>query len=235
MTCSEILGQLKQLENLKTKSVLLKHGAKEPFNGVRIEDLKKIARKNKGDHELSLELYKTGNTDAMFLAGLIADPKKMSKADLDEWAEGAYWYMLSENPVAWVTAESNYGMEMSLKWIESKKEFVADAGWATLSSIASIKPDKELDLKLYKTLLERVSKTMQSSPNRVRYSMNMFVIAVGGYIASLTEEALTIGAKIGRVNVNMGGVASKVPVVKDSIANMEKKGQIGLKKKHAKA
>ena len=56
----------------------MNHGAKEPFFGVKVGDLKKILKKTKKNHELSLELYKTGNSDAMYLAGLMADEKKIT-------------------------------------------------------------------------------------------------------------------------------------------------------------
>src|SRR5947209_7953223 len=50
----------------------MKHGAREPFFGVKIEDLKKIQKRIKKDYQLALDLYATGISDAMYLAGLIA-------------------------------------------------------------------------------------------------------------------------------------------------------------------
>ena len=41
--------------------------------------------------------------------------------------------------------------------------------------------------------------------------MNGFVIAVGVYISELTEKALRIAEKVGKVHVDMGGTACKVP------------------------
>lgn len=149
MNFEEIMQQLQQWGSESTKKVLVKHGAREPFFGVKIEYLKKIQKKAKKNYPLSLELYNTGNSDAMYLAGLIADPMKMTHEDLNDWAEKAYWYMLSEYTVAWVASESRYGSELALQWIDSDKENIASAGWATLASIASIKPDGEMDNSLY--------------------------------------------------------------------------------------
>ena len=39
------------------------------------------------------------------------------------------------------TSESQHGWALGLEWIESKKDLVAAAGWATLSSLVSIKDD----------------------------------------------------------------------------------------------
>jgi len=81
---------LEEYENEGTKKVFIKHGAREPFYGVKVQDLKKIVKKIKKDYRLSLELYETGNSDAMYLAGLIADPNVMTKDDLKNWVKDAY-------------------------------------------------------------------------------------------------------------------------------------------------
>src|SRR2546426_600523 len=99
MTSAEIVEELKLRGNEATKTMLLKHGAKEPFFGVKFEDLKKIQKRIKNDHSLALELYATGISDGMYLAGLIADEAMMTKKNLQRWVEQASWYMLSEYTV----------------------------------------------------------------------------------------------------------------------------------------
>ncbi len=233
MTLNEIMQQLQQWGNESTKNVLVKHGAREPFYGVKVEDLKKIQKKIKKNYQLSLDLYETGNSDAMYLAGLIADPAKMTRTNLNDWVEKAYWYMISEFTVAWIASESPFGTELALEWIESDKENIASSGWATLASIAALKSDEEMDIPLYKTLLERVSKTIHKEKNRVRCAINGFVIAVGGYCPQLTQEAQKAAATIGKVKVDMGGTACKVPLATEYITKMHDRGTLGKKRKTA--
>lgn len=233
MTLNEIMQQLQQMGSEQTKKVFLRHGAREPFFGVKVEDLKKIQKKIKSDYQLSLQLFGTGNSDAMYLAGLIADPKQMTRADLNEWVEKAYWYMISEYTVAWVASESHFGTELALEWIDSDKENIASAGWSTLASIAALKKDEEIDSALFAGLLDRVSKNIHSEKNRVRYSMNNFVIALGGYCKHLTDNAFQVASTIGIVNVEMGGTACKVPVATDYIKKMHERGWLGKKRKSA--
>src|SRR5262249_28932234 len=156
-----------------------KHGIKEPLLGVKVEDLKKIQKRIKKDYQLALDLYDTGIYDAMYLAGLIADDLKMTKKDLKHWADTATCHALCGSTVSWVAAESLHGWELALQWIESRKENVAVIGRATLSSLVGIKEDADLDLPALKRLLLRVQKTVPKEPNRVRYAMNGFVIALG--------------------------------------------------------
>ena len=234
MTVKEILQQLQEFGDENTKNTLKKHGAKEPFFGVKVADLKKILKKTKKNHELSLELYNTGNTDAMYLAGLMADEKQITKEQLEDWADKAYWYYLSEYAVPWVAAETEFGFEIGQKWIKSKEERIASAGWATLASFAGVNKDEDIDIDAYKRLLEKVGKEIHNAQNRVRYTMNGFVIAVGTYIPALTEKSKEIAAQIGEVNVEMGGTACKVPLAKDYIQKVIDKGRVGKKRKTAR-
>ncbi|UTW64118.1 DNA alkylation repair protein [bacterium SCSIO 12741] len=234
MTAQEVLSQLETMGSEQTKKVLTRHGAREPFFGVKVGDLQKIRRKVKKDQPLASELYATGNSDAMYLAGLISDESVITKDELQKWVKGAYWYMISEYTVPWTAAESPYGLELALEWIESEEEGIAAAGWCTLSSLASRKADEDLDLDLYSNLMDRAEREVHSAPNRVRYTMNGFVIACGAYITSLTDKALEMGERIGKVSVEMGGTACKVPVIVPYLNNIIDKGRVGKKRKDAR-
>lgn len=234
MKAAEIVAELKKLGSESYKKTMMKHGAREPFFGVKIEDLKKIQKRIKKDYRLALELFDTGIGDVMYLAGLIADDQQMTKKDLQKWVEAANWYFLSEYAVAWTAAESRYGWELGLKWIDSKKPGIASTGWSTLSSLVSIKPDEELDLAAIKMLLGRVEKTIGSATDRERYVMNGFVICVGCYVAPLTEQAVKTAKKIGVVEVDMGDTSCKVPSAVEYIDKVKKRGAIGKKRKMAR-
>lgn len=234
MTAEDILKELEKYGSESTKNTLLKHGAKEPFFGVKVADLKKILKKTKKNHELSLDLFQSGNSDAMYLAGLMADENQITKEQLEEWADKAYWYYLSEYAVPWVASETKYGFELGLKWIKSDEERIATAGWATLANYAGVNEDASLDIDIYKDLLDEVATGVHDAKNRVRYTMNGFVIAVGTYIAELTEKSMEIAEKIGKVNVEMDGTACKVPLAKDYIQKCIDKEKVGKKRKTAR-
>lgn len=234
MTADDIVQQLKSLGTNPYKKILLKHGIQEPVFGVKIEELKVFQKKIKKDYQLALDLYDTGIYDAMYLAGLIADDLKMRPKDLQRWASKANCATLSNCTVAWVAAEGMHGHELALQWIDSTEVGIASAGWSTLANMVSIKRDDELDIKELKQLLKRVQTSIHQQPDRVRYVMNSFVIAVGCYVAALTDEALLTGEKIGKLTVDMGDTACKLPSIAEAIQKVQKRGAIGKKRKTAK-
>jgi 3-methyladenine DNA glycosylase AlkD len=234
MTAKEIMLELQSLGQENIKKILLRHGVKEPLFGVKVEYLKTIQKKIKKDYRLAKELYATGNADAMYLAGLIAEDEKMTKMDLQTWVKQAISHNISEYTVPWVAAESKYGYELALKWIDSTDEHIAAAGWATLSGLVSIKQDADLDLPALKSLLTRVVKTISTADNRVRYTMNGFVISVGIYVKDLTNDAISAAKKMGVVTVEMNQTACKLPNAFESIQKSKDRGQLGKKKKTVK-
>ena len=235
MSADMILRELQAMGNESTKKMLMhNHGVKEPCFGVKIGDMKAIVKRVKVDYQLALDLYATGNYDAMYLAGLIADDAKMTKRDLQAWVSKAYGGSLPGSTVAGVAAGGRYGWEMGLKWIESAKPMVAAAGWATLAGVVTLRDDAELDLAAVKKLVGRVKKEIQAAPDAVRYQMNGFLISVGCYIAPLKETAIKAGEQIGPVHANLGNNSCQIPFAPDYIRKVEARGSIGKKRKTMK-
>lgn len=234
MKVDEVMTQLKKMGSPGIKKIFLNHGAAEPLFGVRIGDLKTIQKKIRKDHQLAMELYSTGNYDAMFLAGLIADESKMSKKNIQDWASKASSNGISQYTVAWVAAESDYGWELGMEWIESKKELIATAGWNTLIGVISLKKDEDLDIPMIRKLLKRIEKEIHSAPNMVKYTMNQFVIGAGSFVKELYEEALRVAKNNGDIYVDMGNTSCKVPFAADYIRKVKDKGKLGKKKKTVK-
>lgn len=231
MTYEEIMQQLEALGTEQTKQTFIRHGAQEPLFGVKIGDLKKLVKYIKKQPDLVMKLYQSGNSDAMYLAGLAVNPKLLSKEQLQQWADQASWYLLTETTVAGVAAESAYALELAREWIQSDQEKLAACGWATYANYISITEDSLLDITEIASLLHRIETSIHQQPNRVRYTMNGFVIMVGGSVVSLYEEVCRTAEIIGKVHVDVGRTACKVPLASAYIHKIEEAGKRGIKKK----
>ncbi len=232
-TVASIIGELKKKGSAQTQKTYARHGmAPENTFGVSIADLKGIAKTIKGQQSLACELYETGKMEAMYLAALVADGKQMSAKQLDKWAEKACGLrMIAEYTVPWVTVENPSARELALKWMKSKKELVASAGWSTYSGIVSMTPDDALDLAEIETLLGTVVTGIKTAANRVRYTMNGFVIAVGSYVKPLSKKAKAAAKQIGAVVVDVGDTECKIPLATAYIEKIESAGRLGQKRK----
>jgi hypothetical protein len=95
-------------------------------------------------------------------------------------------------------------------------------------------PDAKLDLDKLKSLLKRVAAEIHKAPNRVRYTMNGFITAVGAYVTPLTKDAIAASKKIGVVTIDMGDTSCEAPDPIAAIGKIEARGALGKKKKTVK-
>ena len=158
-----------------------------------------------------MELYATGNADAQYLAGLTADPKQMSKSDLQSWAETASWQMVAEYSVAWNVGESPFCIELCEEWRKSGNERLEQVAWASLGAHMIYEKREAVDHKYLTELINDVVKSIHSKENRIKYVMNGFIIAVGGAEPELYDECIAASKEIGKVEVFMGETSCKVP------------------------
>ena len=231
MTLKEVMQELEALGSEQTKKTFMRHGAKEPISGVKVGDLKVLHRKIKGDQALALELYATGHADAQYLAGMVADGRKMTAEQVQAWAETASWGMVGEYTVPWVASEHPEGLKLALQWIDSKEESIAATGWCTLGALAATVPDDKLPEKQFSSLLDRVAKKLKASPDRVKYTMNGFVISCGTYVAPLADKAIATAWALGKVEVDMGKTDCRVPDAESYIIKSRRGAPVAPKRK----
>jgi 3-methyladenine DNA glycosylase AlkD len=231
MTLDQVMTELAAKGSESIKRIYLNHGAKEPFFGIKISDLKLIHKKIKGDQVLALQLYESGNGDAQYLAGMVASGAKMTAAQLESWAKTASWRGISGTIVPWVASEHPEGLKRALKWIDSPKEGIAIAGWHTLGALVATRPDAELPIKELSALLDRVAKTLKDSSGEVRYAMNSFVIACGTYVTPLADKAIGTARKVGKVEVERANTACQVPDAESYILKCRRGAPIAPKRK----
>ena len=86
----------------------------------------------------------------------------------------------------------------------------------------------------FKKGIRNIESEIDTAPNRVKYTMNGFVIAVGSYVAPLAKQAKALAKKLGKVEVELGGSSCKVPLATETIDKVEKAGRLGKKRKTIK-
>ncbi|MBU3146858.1 DNA alkylation repair protein [Clostridium sp. CF012] len=234
MELNEIMDELKSLGKERTKKIYMSNGAKEPVFGVSISAMKPIFKKIKYNQSLAEQLYETGNYDAMYLAGMIAEPKKMVEEDFNRWIDGAYFYMISDFIVAVTLAETDIAFSVADSWIDSGKELTMSAGWSCYDWLLGTRKDSEFDKDKLLAMLNRVRDTIHNQPNRVKYAMNNFIISVGISYLPLHEEAKKIAEELGKVEVFMDKKLYQTNVAIEYIQNGVDKGKLGFKRKHVR-
>jgi len=234
MDSQTVMEELEALGKGRSKKMYISNGAHEPVFGVATGAMKPLARKIKKDQALAEELYATGNYDAMYFAGVIADPKAMTEADFDRWIDGAYFYMLSDYVVAVTLAESDIAQDVADKWIASGEELKMSAGWSCYCWLLGNRKDEEFSESKLAGMLEQVKETIHTAPERTKSAMSNFVTTVGVSYVPLHELALQTAKEIGPVEMVREGKKNSTLKAADDILKQVEKGKIGFKRKYVR-
>lgn len=230
MTLPEVMRDLAALGTEQTRRTLVRHGAPEPLFGVRVGDLQPLRRRLRGNQHIALELYRTTNSDAMYLAGLVASGAIMSQDELHSWAQSSRWHLHAGTTVPCVASEHPDAFALAEAWTLAPAELTAIAGWSTLAALVTTRPDEDLPHAVFRSLIARTTRELHNAPDRVRYAMNSFLIACGTYSDTLLPAALASAASLGMITVNMGATACKIPDAASTIAR-SRRGSLAAPKR----
>ena len=211
MTVDEILEQLRSLGDDARKAHNAKAGAPDNQFGVKLGDLRSIAKKLKTDHSLALKLWKTGNVEAQLLATLIIKPKSLTADDLDRLTRSTTCAQVADWLNSYVVAEHPEKESLRVKWLTEKDRWAARAGWNFTAS----RVNKGADGFDLPALLDRIEREMPKALPEVQWTMNNTLAAIGIHHPELRERAIAIGTKIGLYRdwpVSKGCTPPYVPV-----------------------
>ncbi|MEJ5964330.1 DNA alkylation repair protein [Pedobacter immunditicola] len=193
MTVREILTQLESLGNEKVRAHNIKFGAGDNQFGVKMGDIRAIAKKIKTNHPLALELWETGNVEARLLATLIVKPKELSVDEVDRMVRSERFSQVADWFNAYVVKEHPDNELLRGNWLKSNDPMAARAGWSLTAGRVARNPDG-LDLS---ALLDRIEAEMPKSAPETQWTMNSTLAQIGINMPELRERALAIGEKMG--------------------------------------
>ncbi|KMN39021.1 DNA alkylation repair protein [Lysinibacillus sp. JK80] len=234
MNAELVMQELEALGKERTKKMYMSNGAHEPLFGVATGAMKPIAKKIKIDQALAEELYATGNYDAMYFAGIIADPKAMTVEDFNRWMEAAYFYMLSDYVVAVTLAEAPIAQEVADAWIASGEELKMSAGWSCYCWLLGNRKDSEFSESKLANMLEVVKNSIHDVPERTKSAMNNFLYTVAISYVPLHEQAVATAQAIGPVEMKRDNKKSTQLNAYETIQKEIERGRIGFKRKYVR-
>ncbi|WNN78284.1 DNA alkylation repair protein [Lysinibacillus capsici] len=234
MNAELVMQELEALGKERTKKMYMSNGAHEPLFGVATGAMKPIAKKIKIDQALAEELYATGNYDAMYFAGIIANPKAMTVEDFNRWMEAAYFYMLSDYVVAVTLAEAPIAQEVADAWIASGEELKMSAGWSCYCWLLGNRKDSEFSESKLANMLEVVKNTIHDVPERTKSAMNNFLYTVAISYVPLHEQAVATAQAIGPVEMKRDNKKSTQLNAYETIQKEIERGRIGFKRKYVR-
>ena len=193
MTLKETLTQLEALGSEKMREFNAKHGVGQNQFGLKMGDIRTLAKKIKTDHSLALELWDTENIDARFLAILIIDAKKLSHDELNRMVRSEKFTHVADWLYSYVIKLYPDTESFRTDWMNSKDVMAARAGWSLTSGCVVRNPD----LIDFPAILDRIESEMPKAAPEVQWTMNSTLANIGIHYPEYRDRALAIGERLG--------------------------------------
>lgn len=187
------LAKLESLGHEKVRALNRKRGAGDAQFGVRLGDVRKVAKEIKTDHELALELWDTGILEARLLAILVLQPKRLTRDELDAMVRAPGSAQVADWLDSYVTRQHPEKEALRRTWLADDDPWALRAGWSLTAERVGKSPDG-LDLA---GLLDRIEAELAVAAPEAQWTMNNTLAGIGIHHAEHRERAVAIGERLG--------------------------------------
>lgn len=193
MTLNEALARLESLGSEKMRAQNAKHGVGDHQYGVKMGDIRALAKEIKSDHALALELWDSGWFEARQLALLVLKPKQLSAEELDRMVRSNSLDQVADWLGSNVIKAHPEKETLRQSWMGSTHPMAARAGWGlTAERIA-----KDADGVDLTALLDRIEREMPSAAPEAQWTMNTALAFIGIHHPEHRARALAVGEALG--------------------------------------
>jgi len=192
-TLASTLAKLESLGHEKVRALNRKRGAGDAQYGVRLGDVRKVAKEIKTDHALALELWDTGVLEARLLAILLLEPKRLTRDELDAMVRSPGFVQVADWLDSYVTRQHPEKEALRRAWLADDDPWALRAGWSLTAERVGKSPDG-LDLA---DLLDRIEAELAHAAPEAQWTMNNTLAGIGIHHAEHRERAVAIGERLG--------------------------------------
>jgi 3-methyladenine DNA glycosylase AlkD len=162
--------------------------------GVALPVLRKLAKETGRNHTLALALWDTGIHDARHIAGMIADPAKTTKREMERWVRDLNSWDICDGTCFDLFRHTPYAHEKARDWAGRKPEFERRAGFALMAGLAvKDKRATDADFIAFLPLIEAAS---DDDRGYVRKSVNWALRQIGKRNLALNRAAIASAQRI---------------------------------------
>jgi 3-methyladenine DNA glycosylase AlkD len=162
--------------------------------GVKVPEMRKIAKEIGKDHALALELWKTGIPEAQIVAALIGEPEKLTEKQMENWIKDFNSWDICDQVCMNLFDKSPLVIKKIHDWSKREEEFVKRAAYALIACVAW--HDKEAKDQTFIRLFPVIKLGATDERNFVKKSVNWALRHIGKRNINLNKAAIKIAEEI---------------------------------------
>jgi len=198
-TAQEVIARLESKAKPDQLEGMARFGiAVENRLGISIPELRKLAKEIGKDHDLAIELWKTGIAEARILAGMIGDPQKVTEEQMEDWVKDINSWdvcdqvcmnLFDKSPLAWKKIHD---------WSSREEEFVKRSAFSLIACLAW--HDKKAVDEKFIELLPLIKREAVDERNFVKKAVNWALRHIGKRNKALNKAAIDAAREIRQID-----------------------------------
>lgn len=162
--------------------------------GVRIPDLRRLAREIGTNRLLALDLWRTEIHEAQILASMIDDPKAVTERQMESWVADFDSWDLCDQCCGNLFDKTPFAIEKATEWATRDEEFVKRAGFALMAWLAV--HDKGTPSKVFLEFLPVIEREAADGRNFVKKAVNWALRQIGKRNRGLNQKAVVVARRL---------------------------------------
>lgn len=162
--------------------------------GLSVPSLRALGKQIGLDHELALALWDSAIPDAQILASLVAEPERLTLAQMDAWTQGMQAWDVCDQACLNAFRRSPKAWARIPVWAAQRPEFVKRCAFSLLAVMAV--HDKKRPDADFIALLPLIAQAADDERNFVKKSVNWALRQIGKRSALLRPEAIALAEQL---------------------------------------
>ncbi len=194
---TEIVERLQSNANPKNVEGMQRYGIRgEHMLGVSLYEIREMA-KGIHDHELALELWKTGIHEAQLMASIVDIPAETTRVQLEDWVKDFDSWDVCDQVCTNLVDVSPHAIDCINDWAKRDEEYVRRAAFATLAGLAV--HNKTLKDDEFEQFFELITRYCKDERNFVRKAVNWALRNIGKRNINLCKRAMEVAKQIDQI------------------------------------
>ncbi len=195
----DVLDKLQSKAKPEQLKGMAKYGMSvEKRLGVSVPDMRELARELGRDHMLAVGLWRTGISEARIVAGMVADPAKLTGEQMEEWVKAINSWDVCDQVCMNLFEKSQLAWQKIFDWSEREEEFVKRTAFSLIACLAW--HDRKASDEKFIELLPLIIREATDERNFVKKAVNWALRNIGKRNPNLNEAAVNAAKEIKRLD-----------------------------------
>jgi len=196
---ASVLAELHRLANPANVAGMSRFGiVGKNLLGISVVSLRALAKQSGRDHALAEALWSSGLFEARILAGLVAEPAKVTRRQANAWAKDFENWADCDGLCLHLFRKTPFAHELAVAWSHRREELVKRAGFTMMATLAV--HDKAADDNLFRGYLLRVQEESNDDRHNVKKGVNWALRQIGKRNRVLNRDAVHMATAIRKQN-----------------------------------